>query len=218
MFRLKPHRLHLIAITTLACTFNVWPQEMHPDLPYPREAAKPGDACLSCNQTIVANGAAFVIRGRKVALHNEHVSDFVADSTRLLAQLQPRGALFQERAHGTTVMSEGGMGWFLFGLYVLVALVFAGMSGYAAVAKGLNPVSHFFIGLIFSALGYLYVLTRQRTAQSEAVPGGLVKVHATHEPVPCAKCGYTNHPAAKKCLGCGVELQPLVASEVKRRG
>lgn len=218
MILLKPRGLRLLALAMFACFSHLWPQETQPDLPYPREAVIPGEVCLTCNHTISENGVALMIRGRRIALHNEHTASFAADSTRLLARLQPRGALFQERAYDATTMNEGGLGWFLFGMYVLVALLFAGMSGYTAVTKGLNPVSHFFIGLMFSALGYLYVLTRRRAPQSESVPSGFVKVHATREPVPCGKCGYTNHPAAKKCLGCSAELQPMIASEVRKRG
>ncbi len=187
-------------------------QETTPGLPYQRDAVKPGDVCMVSGTALTQEDVVFIIRGRRVPLHREHVSRFVADSTKYLAQLQSQGALFYKDME----KAEGGidLGWFLFGMYVLIALLFSGLSGYTAVSKGLNPIPHFFIGLIFSALGYLYVLTRTRVAQSGEVPGGFVKVHMTREPVACGQCGYTNHPAAKVCLGCGAKLQPVVASEV----
>jgi hypothetical protein len=101
-------------------------------------------------------------------------------------------------------------------VYVLIALIFSGLSGYTAVSKGLNAVPYFFMGFFFSAFGYLFVLTRPSAVKAGEVPAGLTKVHTTLEPVPCPKCGNTNHPAARKCLNCGVELQPLAESEVAR--
>jgi hypothetical protein len=128
--------------------------------------------------------------------------------------LQPQSALFHQEsdAHYPAV----GSGWFLFGVWVLLALIFGGLSGYAAVSKGLNPIPHFFIGFFLSALGYIYVLTRPALAKRGEVPAGLVKVHTTFAPMPCPQCGSTQHPAATKCLGCGAELQPLTQSEVIR--
>ena len=196
---------------------NAWAQVAAPELPYARDAIKPGDVCLVSGKALTHNDVVYLIRGHRIALARDQVAAFLADSTKLLARFQPQGALFHE--HAARRSPEGGidLGWFLFGMYVLVALLFSGLSGYTAVSKGLNPIPHFFIGLIFSALGYLYVLTRPRAAQSSEVPSGLVKVHTTHEPVACGQCGYTNHPAAKTCSGCGAKLQPIVASEVGKR-
>jgi hypothetical protein len=116
----------------------------------------------------------------------------------------------------SVVQSGISAGWFLFGLYVLVALIFGGMSGYTAVSKGLKPIPHFFIGFFLSAFGYLYVSTRPAAAKKEEIPAGLVKVSTTLAPIPCAQCGYMNHPSAKKCVGCGGKLQPIIESEVAR--
>ncbi|MGH7493721.1 MAG: hypothetical protein ACREOO_15190 [bacterium] len=127
---------------------------------------------------------------------------------------QPRSALFQRES--TASQLTMGFGWFLFGLHILIALLFSGLSGYTAISKGLNPIPYFFIGFFLSAFGFLYVLTRPSVAKPGDVPAGLVKVHTTLEPVPCPKCGNTNHPAAKKCLNCGSELQPLAQSDVVR--
>ena len=127
---------------------------------------------------------------------------------------RPQSALFQKDAG--SAQPAVGSGWFLLGMYIIIALLFSGLSAYTAVSKGLNPVPYFFVGFLFSLLGYLYVLSRPSTVKPGAVPAGLVKVPTTQEPVPCPHCGYTNHPAAKKCLGCGAALQPLMQSEVNR--
>ncbi len=132
----------------------------------------------------------------------------------LATSAQPKSALFNKESGASR--SAVGSGWFLFGLYVLLALLFSGLSGCTAVAKGLNPVPYFFLGFFLSAIGYLYVLTRPAMARRGDVPAGLVKVPTTLEPVPCPKCGNTNHPAAKKCSGCGAALQPTTQSDVMR--
>lgn len=206
------------AVLFLTCgvlfTCDGFAQDSEAFLPYARAMVEAGEVCLVCGQPLSQDDVVYLVRGRRVPLKREHIAAFVADSSRYLALSKPKSALFHEHAAQTRGIE---LGWFLFGLYVLIALIFSGLSGYNAVSKGLNPIPHFFIGLIFSVLGYLYVLTRPRAAQSSEVPGGLVKVHTTHEPVACGQCGYTNHPAAKACSGCGAKLQPIVASEVGRR-
>ncbi|NUO83504.1 zinc ribbon domain-containing protein [candidate division KSB1 bacterium] len=217
MFDLSLKRLFTIVLAALAFTVTGRAQAPVPDLPYKHDALKPGEVCLVSGKSLTQGDVVYLIRGRRVPLRREQVRYFIADSTRYLAQLQPQSALFHE-AMAQRGTEAGGidLGWFLFGMYVLVALFFGGLSGYAAVSKGLNPIPHFFIGLFFSAPGYLYVLTRPRAATAGEVPSGFVKVHTTHEPVPCGRCGYTNHPAAKLCSGCGAKLQPIVASEVEK--
>ncbi len=210
-------RRHVILIFACGLSYALasWAQDSMPDLPYARVAVEVGERCFISGQPLSRDDVVYLIRGRRVPIKLEHVVAFVADSSRYLARIKPKSALFHEH----TAQAKGiDLSWFLFGLYVLVALLCSGLSGYTAVTKGLNPIPHFFIGLIFSALGYLYVLTRPRAAQSAEVPSGLVKVHTTHEPVACGQCGHTNHPAAKACSGCGARLQPIVASEVERRG
>jgi len=132
----------------------------------------------------------------------------------LATAAQPRSALFDKEPG--TPRSTLGSGWFWFGLYVLIALICGGLSGYAAVGKGLNPIPCFVAGFCCTIPGYLYVLTRPVNAQADEVPAGLVKVPATSAPVACPQCGYTNHPTAQKCLSCSASLQPTVQSEVAR--
>lgn len=194
-------------------------QENAPQTPYQSVRPKLGDYCTVGNVPLdTLQDVALIVRGRRVPLHRTMVDSFMRTQEKYFSQQQPKGALFQEELSAAKGAALAGVtsGWFLFGLYVLVALVFAGVSGYTAVSKGLPPIPNFFIGFFLSALGYLYVLTRPAVAKKGEIPGGLVKVPLTHAPVPCAACGYQNHPSAKQCVGCGGKLEPMMQSEVAR--
>jgi len=178
----------------------------------------PGEICVVSDKPLVEGDVALIVRGRRVPLCISKVETFLNNQEEYFAEMQPKGALFQEELQAQAGTALGGVssGWFLFGLYILLALIFAGLSGYAAVSKGLPPIPNFFIGFFLSAFGYLYVLTRPAVAKKGEIPGGLVKVPLTHTPVPCAACGYQNHPSAKQCAGCGSKLEPAIQSEVAR--
>ena len=194
-------------------------QENASQTPYQSVRPKLGDYCTVGNVPLdTLQDVALIVRGRRVPLHRTMVDSFMRTQEKYFSQQQPKGALFQEELSAAKGAALAGVtsGWFLFGLYVLVALIFAGVSGYTAVSKGLPPIPNFFIGFFLSALGYLYVLTRPAVAKKGEIPGGLVKVPLTHAPVPCAACGYQNHPSAKQCVGCGGKLEPMMQSEVAR--
>jgi hypothetical protein len=200
-------------------TLPLWAQENLPQIPYRTVRPKPGDYCTVGNVPLdTSKDVALIVRGRRVPLHHTMVDSFMHTQEKYFSQKQPKSALFQEELSAPAGMTLGGIsaGWFLFGLYVLVALVFGGMSGYTAISKGLEPIPHFFIGFFLSVFGYLYVLTRPTVAKKDDIPAGLVKVPTTNSPIPCATCGYNNHPSAKQCAGCGGKLQPLMESEVAR--
>jgi len=185
---------------------------------YERVPYQPGEICVVSGKHLVEGDVALIVRGRRVPLCITKVDTFLKYSEKYFAHMQPKGALFQEEMSAPSGAALGGIssGWFLFGLYVLAALVFGGMSGYSAVSKGLKPIPHFFIGFFLSAFGYLYVLTRPAVAKQGEIPAGLVKVPATSAPLPCPGCGYTNHPSARQCVGCGGKLKPMMESEVAR--
>lgn len=211
-------RLFQIALGLCFVSLPLCAQEKVTVTPTDTLPAKIGERCTVCGVALTEDDVALIVRGRRVPLNKNMVATFMSDPEKYFAKSQPKSALFQEELSAPAGAALGGIssGWFLFGLYVLAALVFSGLSGYAAVSKGLSPIPHFFIGFFFSALGYLYVLTRPAAVKKGAIPGGLVKVPATPAPVACPQCGYTNHPSAKTCANCGSKLQPQMESEVAR--
>ncbi len=186
--------------------------------PYKTVPAHQGEYCTVCGGPLSEKDVALIVRGRRVPLDSMDIAEFLRNEEKYFAILQPRGALFAESPEAAEGTALGGIpsGWFAFGVYVLLALLFGGLSGYTAVGKGLAPLPHFLIGFAFSVAGYLYVLSRPSRAKPGEVPEGLVKVPVTVSPVRCEKCGTTNHPSAARCIGCGTQLIPTVQSEVKR--
>lgn len=129
---------------------------------------------------------------------------------------RPRGGLFSEEAQGDGPLS---ISWFLFGLYVLVGLIFAGACAQQAVHKALSPLPWFFAGLFLNAVGYLILLTRPPGDARQfpaGIPGGLHKVPHTYEHQRCPCCGAYNHPAAYRCPACEAEMEPRMESEATR--
>ena len=188
-----------------------------PQTQYKSVPPKQGERCIICNVPLSEEDVTLMVRGRRVPLKNAMVESFMNNQEKYFAELQPKSALFQENmeAMGT---AQGGIssGWFLFGSYILSALIFSGLSGSAAISKGLPPIPHYFIGFFFSVFGYIYVLTRPALTSKGEIPEGFIKVPTTHAPVLCKKCGNTNHPSAKKCSSCGAQLEPKMQSEVGR--
>ena len=208
----------LIILSLIAIFVSSAAQESADKIPYKVLPPKPGERCSICDMPLTDQDVALLVRGRRVPLNHMMVDSFLANEEKFFAAKQPRGALFSEEMSEQPGVSLGGIttGWFLLGSYVLVALIFGGLSGYAAVSKGLPPIRYFFIGFVFSALGYLYVMTRPTVAKRGEIPEGLVKVPTTSAPVACPKCGHGNHPSAKVCSECGNKLQPKLQSEVAR--
>ncbi len=184
---------------------------------YDTVAAKSGESCAVCGNPVSDTDVALIVKGRRVPLKLEMVDEFVKHQDKYFARLQPKGALFQEEmGPDSGGRSSVGMGWFLFGVYVLIALLFGGLSGYAAIGKGLKPIPNFIVGLLFPLFGYIYVLSRPRVEGSVEIPSGLVKVPDTSSPIRCKACGNTNHPSARRCSACNAELKPTGESEVSR--
>jgi hypothetical protein len=104
--------------------------------PYEKVPYQPGEICVVSGKHLVEGDVALIVRGRRVPLCFSKVDTFLKYQDKYFAHMQPKGALFQEELSAPQGAALGGVtsGWFLFGLYVLAALVFGGMSGYAAVS------------------------------------------------------------------------------------
>jgi len=191
--------------------------QKEPAAPGVAVAPHTGDICVVCNRPIGPEDRAYLVDGQRVAVHAAEDDLFRRDSNRYLSHVRPRGGLLGTEPDARAALSTH---WLVFGAYVLVGLVFAGLSGYGAVNRGLRPVPWFFLGLVFNVFAYLVLLT-QKKSQAGAVEGpprGLSKVHVTYAPEPCPRCGTPNHPSASACAGCGARLEPRLTSEVSKTG
>lgn len=180
-----------------------------------RVPAKPGDICMVCNQPVDAHDAVYEVRGHRIAVHQHEVkNDLRAQLRSLLAELQPRTALFGGQDGGR--LSNA---WLYFGLYVLAGLAFGALCAHRALHTGYRPLAWFGVGLVFNVVGYAVLLTRPRREvfAPAGLPSGLGKIAATYQPVICG-CGAENHPSARQCSACGARLEPRTVSEVERVG
>jgi len=182
-----------------------------------RVPARPGEICALCNHPIDTDDSVYLVHGQRLPIHTAEVDASAAGRLKeVIAQLRPRGA-FLGAEPGPSGLSQA---WFFFGGYVLIGLVFAAMCAHRALHAGHNPVLWFGAGLVFNVFGYLALLTqpRREVIAPAGIPSGLKKISATYAPEACAKCGFTNHPSAIRCLGCGAALAPRTTSEVARIG
>ncbi len=211
---LKSEKYFLIVLLIVFLSTLAYSQQVK----YETVPAKEGERCIVCGIELSENDIALIIKGRRIPLKPEMLADFMKDEKKYFAKLQPRGALFQESFDAPAGTTQGGISltWFLSVLYIITALTFAGINAYVAVGKGLTPTTYFFAGLFFHAFGFLYTLTRAANKQAGTIPAGLKKVPATHSPYICTICGMENHPSAKLCSGCDVELKPLMESETSK--
>ncbi len=181
-----------------------------------RVPQKGGEICALCNQPIGASDPVYLVHGQRVPLHAAELAEpgVTARLETLLAQLRPRGAFLGAES----APAELSAGWFFFGIYVLIGLLFGALCAHRALNTGYNPISWFFVGLVLSLLGYLALLTRPKreVVAPAGIPSGLRKIAATYAPAACPKCGTENHPSAAQCLGCGAKLSPQLTSEVSR--
>jgi hypothetical protein len=208
----------LLALTLIPELFLS--RETLPQSRYPTVPAKTGEICVVCGMRLSNSDIAIVLKGRRLPVMKDMAETVLQNPEFYFKDKQAKGALFQEdfQAPSAAVPARVSFGWFLAGLYVLSALIFGGLSGNAAVAKGLPPISSFFLGLGLSLFGYLYVLTRRSGKAPQGVSAGSLKVPATQSPLACPQCGNTNHPAARSCASCHVPLSPQGQSDLSRTG
>ena len=176
-----------------------------------------GEKCLTCPKSIDGEGVQLMHRGRRVYLHDGPCADaWFANPAEFFRQLQPAGALFDEGPEATRVMRSG---WLIFGVYVVIGLVFAAASGYLAIQRGHAAVSWFFYGLVFNVFAFGALALKPAVpavAAPAGVPPGMRKVPATHAPAICPECGAENHPSAANCSVCGAVQTPTANSEVEK--
>ncbi len=186
-----------------------------------KSAARPGETCIVCGDSVGADDDAYLMDGQRVAVHKQCCEAKLAEnSAKYLGHLRPHGSQFMD----TMTPSDGTRPrwvWLAIGLYVLSGFVFAALSAYRALNRAIDPLPWFFAGLFLNVFGYLFLLTRPSSIGATslgALPRGMVKIPATHSPRACPKCRTPNHPAARACVKCGSNLDPLVESEVTRVG
>jgi hypothetical protein len=176
-----------------------------------------GETCIVCKKAIGAKDRVYKVEGQRVPVHAGVCEAALAgDPERFLARLKPRGAfLGAEPNLGPNI----SWGWFAFGIYVLLGLVFGAFCAYRAVDHALKPWPWFLTGFFLNLFGFLALVTQRAGDSSMAgLPPGLVKVPTTYSPRVCPRCGATNHPSATSCAECGNKIEPLVTSEVARAG
>ena len=180
-----------------------------------RVPAQAGEICLVCGKPTGKDDVVYLVNGHRVPLHAQVCyAAFNKNPYKYLAVIKPQGAFLGSggEAH------EVSFGWFFFGIYILIGLVFAALCAQRAVSTGHNPAAWFGIGLVLNAMGYLLLLAQPRgTVYAPAgVSGGFHKIPVTYSPVACPRCGTPNHPSARTCANCGAKLEAKIVSEVQK--
>jgi len=176
--------------------------------------------CVACGHATdgVATARPIDHSGRRVAACSDPCAhQFAANADALFARFEARGAWFDENA-----VTGGGAppsvarllsAWFWLGAWVVLGLIGAAWSAYLALSKGLAPLPWLLRGLAFNLLAVVAVALKRPVA---AAPPGLAKIAATAAPIDCRECGGPNHPAARRCVGCGAVLTAAAESEAQR--
>jgi len=176
-----------------------------------------GETCIVCDKAVAATDRVYEVEGQRVPVHKgacDHA--FRRAPEHFLARLKPRGAFLGAEPN---LGPNFSLGWFAFGIYVLLGLVFGAFCAYRAVNHSLKPWPWFLAGFLLNVFGFLALVTRRAGDSRMAaagLPPGLVKVPTTYSPRVCPRCGEMNHPSATSCVGCGNKFEPLVTSEVAR--
>lgn len=176
-------------------------------------APRAGEICMICSNLISGNDFTYLVQGQRVPVHRNVCDGRLRASPReVLAGLRPRGA-FLGAEMGKPGLSKG---WFAFGAYILLGLVFGALCAQRALLAGRNSVSWFLAGLAFNVAGYgvLRSLSPRAFGPPAGIPAGLGKIADTYSPATCPKCSLTIHPSALSCPACGVALKPGAVSEV----
>jgi hypothetical protein len=176
-----------------------------------------GETCIVCDKAIGAKDRVYEVEGQRVPVHMGACDNaFTREPERYLARLKPRGAFLGAEPNLEPNISWG---WFAFGVYVFLGLVFGAFCAYRAVNRALRPWPWFLAGFFLNFFGFLALVIRPAGDNRMArLAPGLVKVPTTYSPRACPRCGEMNHPCATSCVGCGNKIEPQVISEVTRVG
>jgi len=180
--------------------------------PYPVVEVHTGDRCVVSGLSLDHDDIVLLVKGRRVPMKKEALSIFLDSRDKYFSKFEPKGALFTE---DITLSERLSMGWFVFGIYVLIGLVFGAITSHCAVEKGLKPVPWFLSGFFLNIFGYIVVAVKRSEAHGE-IPKGFGKIPLTVEPNVCRGCGHENHPSAKSCSSCSTALNPRTTSEIER--
>jgi hypothetical protein len=174
---------------------------------------KSGDLCIVCDMEIDKNsGIGFLLQGRRITIDLEHVHEFFNNPEKYFYKMQAKVALYDERA---IISDQINPDWFLFGLWIVIALICAAICANIAMRKGLNSQSWFYYGFVFNLFGLIY-LTTLVNKSTHILPKRLGKINLTDAPLKCNACDQYNHPSANECSYCGNGLQSISESELDK--
>lgn len=136
----------------------------------------------------------------------------------IVRKLEPRSALFQGDSkflnpvyQQANPMSEH---WMHAGLWVLLAIVSAGVSGFIALTTHRPVICAFVVGFVLPLLGPLITLALPKRPEGFALRGN--KIPTTYDVVSCPACGRSLHPSASTCPACAAAQSPKIQSDVQR--
>ena len=182
------------------------------------------DACLVCGEKPAKGHAHIAYRGTFYrACENicekawyEAKEEGALDA--IVAKIEPRAALFQgdSKFLNPAFQEQHPMGsrWMVAGVWILSAVVTAGVASAMAVGTHRSIPSAFVIGFLFPVIGLGLTCLLPKKKETFVVRG--TKLPTTYAEIRCEACSHSLHPSARTCPGCGVALTPTVESEVMK--
>ncbi len=182
---------------------------------YTVEKPLSGEHCIVLHKPLDSNDVVLIIDGQRIGVKRGCLKDFFKNKDKYLAQMQPRGALFDEQSGSDDAINVLNSFWFWISMYIFTCLMISGLTGYIAISRGLHVSKCVALGLIFNVVGLAIVLFQSRGKDVRNIPRGFGRRHKTYDPVICEGCGAELHPSATVCSGCGMKIKPMVKSEVE---
>ena len=136
----------------------------------------------------------------------------------IVEKMEPRSAWFQgdSKFLNPVYQQANPMSgrWLVAGLWVLIAMVSAGLAGSWALTTRRSVPLAFAMGLALPVVGLLLTLVLTKRAEGFDLRG--TKIPSTHDEIACTTCGHALHPSAATCPGCGATQTPTLESEVHK--